>query len=344
MLADSARTLLKRCHDSARLRRLRDGAIPFDPGFWTTAAEAGWLGLRLPERLGGLGLDVEAGATVAGVLGRHGAPDPFIGAAFFPAVVLSGLADPAPVLDLAQGLMAGEAAVAVVDAAEAVFSGNHATLAAPPSGPVMVFCRGADGEGRIVLVDADVAPLARRDGSFGGSVGLTEASLQAGTLLASGAQAAGLWGLARFETTLVASAYLNGVSRTALDLAIAHVQQREQFGRKLADFQVLQHMLVDLRSQLRLSEASVAAALRLADASETVAARLALHAAKARASDCAMAITRGAIQLHGALGFTDEADIGLYAKIAMNVAQTMGTAAFHRDAYLHLSRESGHVA
>lgn len=344
MLADSAQTLLHRFHDAARLRRLRNDGIAFDPAFWATAAEAGWLGLRLSDPLGGLDLDADAAAAVAEALGRNAVTDPFAGAAFFPAVVLSGLSDPARAADLPGALMAGQAGVAVIDTDVPVGPGLHPTLAAPGTGPVMAYLRAPDGGESIALIHKPVEPVARRDGSFGGRVGLAEADLAAAATLATGAEAARLWRQARHETTLITCAALNGVAARALDLSLAHVQQREQFGRKLADFQVLQHMLVELRCQLRLSEAAVNAALRQAESWQTAPARLAMHAAKARASDCGMAMAAGAIQLHGALGFTDEADISLYAKIAMHLAQTFGTAASHRDAYLQLSRESGHVA
>ena len=55
-----------------------------------------------------------------------------------------------------------------------------------------------------------------------------------------------------------------------------------------------------------------------------LAGEIAVLAAKARAGDAAYSICRRAIHLHGAMGFTDEHDIGLYLKRAINLNATLG--------------------
>ena len=56
-------------------------------------------------------------------------------------------------------------------------------------------------------------------------------------------------------------------------------------------------------------------------------------AVKAKASEDALAVTQSCIQLHGAIGFTDEHDIGLYLKRAMLLSSLMGNAAAQRRRY-----------
>jgi len=60
-------------------------------------------------------------------------------------------------------------------------------------------------------------------------------------------------------------------------------------------------------------------------------------AAKAKASDDAMAVTQTCIQLHGAIGFTDEHDIGLYLKRAMLLSSLLGNTAAQRRRYIALA-------
>jgi alkylation response protein AidB-like acyl-CoA dehydrogenase len=60
-------------------------------------------------------------------------------------------------------------------------------------------------------------------------------------------------------------------------------------------------------------------------------------AAKAKASDEALAVTKSCIQLHGAIGFTDEHDIGLYLKRAMLLSALFGNAAAQRRRYVALA-------
>ena len=58
---------------------------------------------------------------------------------------------------------------------------------------------------------------------------------------------------------------------------------------------------------------------------------------KARCSDAALRITREAIQIHGAIGFTDEYDAGLYLKRALVLAAWLGNGATHRRRYAALA-------
>ncbi len=67
-------------------------------------------------------------------------------------------------------------------------------------------------------------------------------------------------------------------------------------------------------------------------------ARLAVLAAKARAGDAAVTISRRAIHLYGAMGFTDECDIGLYMKRAVNLNATLGQPEALRLQFLALER------
>jgi alkylation response protein AidB-like acyl-CoA dehydrogenase len=57
-------------------------------------------------------------------------------------------------------------------------------------------------------------------------------------------------------------------------------------------------------------------------------------AAKAKASEDALFVTQACIQLHGAIGFTDEHDIGLYLKRAMLLSSLLGNAAAQRRRYV----------
>jgi alkylation response protein AidB-like acyl-CoA dehydrogenase len=59
--------------------------------------------------------------------------------------------------------------------------------------------------------------------------------------------------------------------------------------------------------------------------------------AKARCSDAGSKIARESIQLHGAIGFTDELDAGLYLKRTLVLSAWLGSAAYHRRRYAALT-------
>ena len=62
-----------------------------------------------------------------------------------------------------------------------------------------------------------------------------------------------------------------------------------------------------------------------------------VSAAKARTTRCARDITRNALQLHGAIGYTDEHDIGLYYKRAVVLAAQYGNEANHASRFSRLT-------
>ena len=61
-----------------------------------------------------------------------------------------------------------------------------------------------------------------------------------------------------------------------------------------------------------------------------------MSSARVRASEAALLVTRQAIQLHGGIGYTDEADIGLFLRRAMVLVNAHGSLAFHKARYAAL--------
>jgi alkylation response protein AidB-like acyl-CoA dehydrogenase len=72
---------------------------------WQEIAELGWLGLALPESLGGSGMGIEVAASLGEVMGRRLFAEPYIGGALMPAVVLAAAGEKAA--ELAEGLATG---------------------------------------------------------------------------------------------------------------------------------------------------------------------------------------------------------------------------------------------
>jgi len=67
-------------------------------------------------------------------------------------------------------------------------------------------------------------------------------------------------------------------------------------------------------------------------------------AVKAKASSAALAVTKSVIQMHGAIGFTDEYDAGLYLRRAMTLAAQYGNASFQRKRYAGLAEAEAAAA
>jgi alkylation response protein AidB-like acyl-CoA dehydrogenase len=135
--------------------------------------------------------------------------------------------------------------------------------------------------------------------------------------------------------TLAHAAYLHGVAERALEITLDYLRLRHQFGRPIGAFQALQHRATEMKIQLELSRAAIDATAARLDAGLAGPARAAaVSRAKARAADLAMLVAREAVQMHGAIGYTDEADIGLFVRKAMTEANLYGAAPLHRARYL----------
>jgi alkylation response protein AidB-like acyl-CoA dehydrogenase len=128
---------------------------------------------------------------------------------------------------------------------------------------------------------------------------------------------------------------------SALDLTLDYLRTRVQFGKAIGSFQALQHRAVDLYMQKELSRAALAAATAtLEDGACTPQRRAAaVSGVKARTSQAALAICNEGLQMHGAIGFTDEYDLGLYLNRALVLSAWLGNASMHRRRFAALHQQ-----
>lgn len=125
-----------------------------------------------------------------------------------------------------------------------------------------------------------------------------------------------------------------GACRRILDLVLAHVKQRTQFGRPLGSFQAVKHKAADMHVAMERARALTHfSALTIAedDPRRTRAA----HMAKAAAGECQRLVFRHGLQLFGAMGFTWENELQLHLKRAQACDLLLGTASAHRKALLN---------
>ena len=175
------------------------------------------------------------------------------------------------------------------------------------------------GDGVVVVPGAELA--ARRLDTF--DLRLHVAHVTAGSMtLVRGVPELALMGLA--ATTV-------GACRRILDLVVAHVKQRHQFGVPIGSFQAVKHKAADM--YVAIERARVLAyysALTIAE-DDPRRHRAALMA-KAAAGECQQVVYRNGAQLFGALGFTWESGLHLYLKRAVAGNLLLGPAAVHKKA------------
>ena len=363
MLRDSAADVVARGADFKRLRERR-GTLPgFDKALLPQMADLGWLGILVAEDHGGLGLGLTEMATVVEELGAGLMADPLVPVALGTRLIghaagwtgggerLAAIAEgrSLPVAAWQEGL-GGIDPTAIATQARPDGEGwrlqgrKRFVAGAAAAAGFIVSARVGDGAG-LFWVDAGAPGLQvehewRADQTPSGVLSLDDVPVAA-----AGRIAADLDPLARAldDACVLAAAEMLGVARAALQLALAYMRTRVQFGKPIGSFQALQHKAADLYVQQELMRAVLQEALRSFDGSQggdrLATARVASRC-KARASDAGLRITREVIQLHGAIGFTDEHDAGLYLKRALVLSAWLGNASAHRARFAGLQDDA----
>jgi alkylation response protein AidB-like acyl-CoA dehydrogenase len=346
LLRESAQGYLGGAGGTKHFRNVRASADGFDAEAWARMGELGWTGILLPEALGGSELGLEPALTLAEELGQSLSPEPFVASAIIAGTLLAKSTTAAGA-ELAKALAAGSQSVTLAwqersgqigrPEFETSFSGgrlNGRKLHVPGwHGGVGLLVAASGNKGPVVLaVDpraAGVTLSTRRmtDGTLEAEIGFDGVAVSEEAVILQGAAGAAALDLALARGTTALCAGLEGLSAKLWRLTADYMKQRVQFEQPLADYQALRHRMVDLYSAIELAAASWRKAASALEAGE---AGLAVHAAKARCSDTALTMSRWAIQYHGAFGYTDEADVGLYVHSALRWSSWLGNAVSHR--------------
>lgn len=362
LLADSVDDYIARGTDIARVRRLRGSREEHDRAAWTRMAELGWLGILVPEQHGGLGLGLTEMAIVCRGLARALAPEPLTAAAVLAATALGAGGNEALKREHLPRIAAGELlpALAWQEEAGGLDPGGARCVAAPFEGGFKVsgtkryvagsaqadaFIVSARTGGELVLLWLPrETPGARleletlADGRAFGTLALEDALAPPGHVVAKGKEAAAALAVAFDHANAIAAAELAGVMDRALEMTLDYLKTRVQFGKAIGSFQALQHRAVDLHIHREVAGAVLDESLAALDRGPEPGARAAIASRlKARCADAALKVTRESIQMHGAIGFTDEFDAGLYLKRAMTLAAWLGGATWHRRRYAALT-------
>lgn len=335
MIRDSAGAVAPRDGTLDRIRALRFTRPGFDHDVWQQMGELGWIGLRLPETQGGVGLGMIESVALYEELGRGLVPEPLIAGSF----AASLLAQTEGETELLAELVAGKINVAVAwaDSADAMTAGKAGTdrcfvVAADAGGPILV--PEADGRGIALRLleagDATIDSSEMQDGSWTSTVSVPDGT---GRIVAH--DVAPVFARALDEAALSTAAYLLGVAERAFEMTVAYLGERRQFGQPLGAFQALQHRCADIKTQLVLTRVSIEGAAADVDDNRKDAVT-AVSRAKVRAADAALLVAREAVQMHGAIGYTDEYDVGLYVRKAMVLANAYGSASAHRRRFVAL--------
>lgn len=296
-----------------------------DRGVWDSLDAMGVLSLLVPEADGGLGLDETYLVPILEECGRVALPHPIVETAMVAA----------PLLGAGAGMvttdLGGPLVPCAADADRLLLQRDGGLIQVHRGAVELDAVETVDGARRAARVTRpSAAPVAIGQTRVGDGP-VTETTV-AGTTTGAGlvtADPAAL-ALALDRGALGTAAVLVGLGQAMLDLTVGYVQERHQFGKPIGSFQAVKHHLADAALALEFARPAVwRAAWSVAHDEPTRTRDVSM--AKAMASDAAELVGRKALQCHGAIGYTVEADLQLFLKRTWALARCWGDSAFHTD-------------
>lgn len=319
MIAESAADFAASHGGPAPARRVHEGGPSWEASSWRAIAELGWFGIAVPESAGGLELGAPALCVIAEEAGRALLTAPLTAGMAVAAVLSEAGAAAAPTF---QALIDG--AAHVVPAQAAVEADGTLSASLVPEGDtatqwLVASGRGSDFIARLLEPAAGGIALHVRhavDGSRLADLAIEPGAWASAQRVLSGPVGEATWRRGRQLAWLGDAAYLCGLMDEALRLALEYLRLRRQFGVPIGSFQALQHRASDCHVDATATKALVHEAARAVGTSRGA---WAAAAAVQRAGAAALRVTQEVVQFHGAIGFADEHDAGLYLRRAMTI-------------------------
>ena len=364
-LRDSLDRFLTDKYDFITNRRNRD---QWSPELWKAFAdELGILGASVSEDAGGLGGGAAEIGAIMERFGRFLVREPFLSTIVMGAGILrraqgdlaSSVLNEVVVGEaiVAVGCMENEATydpAAIATRAETSNGGYQLSgrkvmvLDAPHADWLIIPARtageGSDREGVSLFLIAANAPGIQRedytllDGASASTITLKSVAATHENLICAEGDGSAILDQVLDEAAAAVCAEACGLMQAMLDQTVTYTQERQQFGKPIADNQVLKHRMVDMLVAVKQANNLLAVAHIKLDTPDRSAA---VSAAKSRIGQLCRFVAQSAVQLHGAIGITDETAISHYFSRGLMLERLFGSVDYHLERYIDLQLPAG---
>ena len=366
MLQDTVARLVRGEYSFEKRLEFSETELGFSEAFWKQLGELGLTAVPFSEELGGFGGGGVEIQSVMTELGRGLCLEPYLQSVVLGGGILSQAGNAQQQEQHLAGVATGELKVAVglqepqsfyntndvETTAEKtdsgyVLNGRKAVVIGGHSANLLVVSARTSGSSRdasgisLFVIDANADGLERRsyptiDGAKGCDLLLNNVKVGADALLGSEGEAADAieYQVGRAISALCGEAV--GVMEVACDLTLDYLKQRKQFGVPIGKFQVLQHRMADMMSELEQARSMAILAASVADEPQSDERRRVIAAAKNVISRSAQFISEKGVQSHGGIGMTWEYNFAHYAKRLVMINHQLGDDDFHLERYAAL--------
>ena len=367
LLRDTVASYLADHYDFEKRRAAVKSASGWRPDVWKAfAEELGILGASFAEELGGLGGGATENMVIMEEFGKALVVEPYLGT-----VVIGGgflkHGKPAGGDELAGKIIVGEATVAFAyaepqarynladlkttarkDGAGWVLNGAKAVvIGAPWASHLIVTARTGGGQRdaggvSVFLVEKSAKGVTTRDyptvdGQRASEVTFENVSLPAEALIGQDGAGLPLVETVVDEAIAATCAEACGVLRKLHEGTLEYTKQRKQFGQPIAQFQVLQHRMVDCFTNAQEARSmTLMASLKIED-KDGIVRRKAASGAKVQIGKSGKFCGQSAVQMHGGMGVTDELSVSHYFKRLTMIDLMFGNQQHHLTRYSNLA-------
>ena len=302
------------------VRAAWDDPLGYSPQRWQALAEMGVVGLMIPEEHGGMGMNELDLVLLLEECGRVALPEPVVDTAAVGGPLLTDAADSEVQAEWQPRIAAGEAIVAVQKGGRAYITDAHIADT--------VILVHDDEVHAVPAAQLDLVPQKSVDGSR--RLFRVDWHRHSDTLIASGEEGWRTLNRAFDRGVLATSAMLVGLADRMLEMTVEYAKEREQFGVPIGSFQAIKHHLSNALLQVEFARpvvyrAAYSMAHGLAERSRDV------SMAKIYSAGAAHEVAAIALQVHGAIGYTVEADLHLFMKRAWALEAEWGAVGWHRE-------------
>jgi len=360
MLQETAERLVRDVYDFESRSKFSESEAGFSTAFWQQMGELGLTAIPFAEELGGFGGSGIETMLIMEQLGRGICLEPYMESVILAGGLIAQLGSDAQKEALMGDIASGQlqAAVALDELNSHYDLANVTTTAkqqgsdwtltgrkgvvigGQTAGKILVSARtGGDTRDEqgisLFLIDPTAAGVSRRvyatvDGRKACELFLDNAK---GELLGEAGKAfdAIRYQSGRAIAALCAEAV--GAMRSSCDLTLEYLKTRKQFGVPIGKFQVLQHRMVDMISELERATSMATLAACLADDEDSAERSAKLAAAKFVVNRAATSVAEQSIQLHGGIAMTWEYSGAHYAKRLVMISHQFGDDDYYLEAY-----------
>lgn len=356
MLKSSAKELLDLRSPISLMRKLRDDNYnQFDSNLWKEMVEMGWTALTIPEKYNGLNFGYVGLGQVLEETGRKLTVSPMISTVLVSTTLISFSKNEVLKSKLFDEIMSGnklctlaheesshhnrnvDLSIVSKNKEKFILNGKKRFVIDGSISDYLIVSANSESTGilNLIIVDSKSKGITfdnkvHMDSKIYSDISFSNVELSKDSFLSTEEDGQKILDKTFDIACVGLAAEMLGNIQQAFEMTMQYLKEREQFGVKIGSFQALQHRSAIMFGEIELCKSIVLKALQSVDLDSENLAELA-SLAKSKLGLTAKLVTNEAVQMHGGIGVTDDADIGFFLKKTRVAQRIFGDSNYHLD-------------